>query len=108
MSRRRGQTPRSGNRGGVGRRGRGPTPGPNDAIESGRPSFIERMRVPERVSAAAPRGMRTDSHQRGARRKKGQRPSITRIMVIAVMMFLALALGLSGLIAFLPPPGSGG
>ncbi len=108
MSRRRGQTPRPGNSGGGGKRGRGPTPGPNDAIEGGRPSFIERMRVPARVQAAAPPGMRNDTRQRGARRKKGQRPSFSQIMVFAVMAFLALALALSGLIAFLPPPGSGG
>ena len=82
-------------------------PGANDGADGGR-SFLERMRVPARVQAAAPAGMRSDTRQRGSRRKKSQRPSVSQILVFAVMAFLAIALGLSTFIALVPQGGGGG
>lgn len=107
MSRRRNQTPGPGRGGGRdGRAGRGgqPNMGGNRAE---RRSFLERIRVREDVAADAPAGMRR-GQQRGNNRSRsrGQGWTFGRIFVLSVMAFLALALALSGLIAFLPPPGT--
>ena len=74
-----------------------------------RRSFLERIRVREDVAADAPAGMRR-GQQRGNNRsrRRGEGWTFGRIFVLSVMAFLALALALSGLIAFLPPPGTAG
>ena len=104
MSRRRNQTPRPG-RGG-GRDGRGAQPGPG-GNRAERRSFLERIRVREDATPDAPAGMRR-GQQRGNNRsrRRGEGWTFGRIFVLSVMAFLALALALSGLIAFLPPPGT--
>lgn len=107
MSRRRNQTPRPGRGGGRdGRAGRGgqPNVGGNRAE---RRSFLERIRVREDVAADAPAGMRRGQQRGNSRaRRRGEGWTFGRIFVLSVMAFLALALALSGLIAFLPPPGT--
>ena len=107
MSRRRNQTPRPGQGGGRdGRAGRGgqPNTGGNRAE---RRSFLERIRVREDVAPDAPAGMRR-GQQRGNNRarRRGEGWTLGRIFVLSVVTFLALAVALSGLIAFLPPPGT--
>ena len=105
MNRRRGQTPRPGGGGGQNGRGRG-----NEANQGGnrqeRRSFLERIRVPSNATPDAPAGMRINQQRNRSRGRKRQRWSLGQILVFSVMVFLAVALALSGLIAFLPPPGS--
>ena len=107
MSRRRNQAPRpgrGGDRDGRGGRSGQPNAGGNRAE---RRSFLERLRVREDAAPDAPAGMRR-GQQRRNRSRGGNRQGWTfsRIAVLSVMAFLALALALSGLIAFLPPPGT--
>ena len=85
-------------------RGGQPNAGGNRAE---RRSFLERIRVREDTAPDAPAGMRR-GQQRGNNRsrRRGEGWTFGRIFVLSVMAFLALALALSGLIAFLPPPGS--
>ena len=105
MSRRRGQTPRPGRGGGQNGAGRGADANqPSNRQE--RRSFLERIRVPSNTAADAPAGMRANQQRNRSRGRKRQRWSVGQILVFAVMVFLAVALALSGLIAFLPPPGS--
>ena len=107
MSRRRNQAPRPGRGGGRDGRGGGsgqPNMGGNRAE---RRTFLERLRVRDDVAPDAPAGMRR-GRQRGNNRsrRRGEGWTFGRIAVLSVMAFLALALALSGLIAFLPPPGT--
>ncbi len=104
MSRRRNQTPRPGRGGGQDGQGGQPNAGGNRAE---RRSFLERIRVREDAAPDAPAGMRRGQQRANNRsRRRGEGWTFGRIFVLSVMAFLALALALSGLIAFLPPPGS--